>query len=182
MVFNPIWWCMRSKLVVCNQVVGAITTIWRHLLLLPPSASLPSLPSPNWGQGSRCPGTRRPHATVAPPGNHMASWSPNCQALRRSGYPCDPHKYQTASFDGNPIPRSAPVQLVILDKESPPQCQGDVQIEQQGSNTNDLVRQMGDHLLVIEQPCQCATAAAAGSWWGQCRDRALHSEHKPPHP
>ena len=97
MVFNPIWWCMRSKLVVCNQVVGAITTIWRHLLLLPPSASLPSLPSPNWGQGSRCPGTRRPHATVAPPGNHMASWSPNCQALRRSGYPCDPHKYQAAN-------------------------------------------------------------------------------------
>ena len=179
MVFNPICWCMRSKLVVCNQVVGAITTIWRHLLLLPPSASLPS---PNWGQGSRCPGTRRPHATVAPPGNHMASWSPNCQALRRSGYPCDPHKYQTGNLDENLIARSAPVQLVILDKESPPHCQGDVQIEQQGSNTNDLVWQMGDHLLVIEQPCQCATAAAAGSWWGQCRDRALHSEHKLPHP
>ena len=73
---------------MCNQVCGAaITNIWRHLLLLPPSASLPS---PNWGQ-ARCLGTR-PHATVAPRGSHMASRSPNCQAPGRPCYPCDPHE------------------------------------------------------------------------------------------
>ena len=65
------WWCA----IRCGR---AITTIWRHLLLLPPSASLPS---PNWGQ-ARCLGTG-PHATVAPRGSHMASRSPNCQALGR---------------------------------------------------------------------------------------------------
>ena len=62
-----------------------------------------------------------------------------------------------------------------------------VQIEQQGSNTNDLVPQMGDRLLlppalagpVIEQPCQCTVGEEEG---GQCGDRALHSAYKPPHP
>ena len=57
----------------------------------------------------------------------------------------------------------APAQLAILYKESPPSYLAGEQIEQQGSNTNDLVLQMDDRLLlppalttlVIEQPCQC---------------------------
>ena len=57
----------------------------------------------------------------------------------------------------------APAQLAILYNESPPSYLAGEQIEQQGSNTNDLVLQMDDRLLlppalatlVIEQPCQC---------------------------
>ena len=93
-------------------------------------------------------------AAIWPPGHPATRVTPTHATISISF-----QRFDTVS----PSPFKAPAQLAILYNESPPSYLAGEQIEQQGSNTNDLVLQMDDRLLlppalatlVIEQPCQC---------------------------